>query len=324
MKWLLPFALFLAACQGSSERETSAPSTPVTVEQPARAPAVSPTASATDRPWKHPAPGRLVAIGDVHGDYEALVTILKRASLVNDDLRWIGADSWLVQTGDLLDRGPKEREVIDLMLRLRDEAPRTGGRVIQLNGNHELMNAAGDLRYVTPEGFEGFKDIPSDRVPERVPASMRGRVAAFMPGGPYAVRLADDGIIAQVGDSVFVHGGVTPEHVQSDIARLNALTRRWLLGEEARVPEQIVVTPESPVWTRRFSKDTRPQDCAALKQVLDALGAKRLVVGHTVQIGGINRECDDHVWRIDTGMSAYYGGKPQALEVTAAGPRIIE
>lgn len=274
--------------------------------------------------WRHPAPERLIGIGDVHGDFGALKTILQRTGLIDQDLHWVGGKTWLVQTGDLLDRGPKERAVIDLMLGLRDEAESAGGRVIQLNGNHELMNAAGDLRYVTNDGFLGFADIPSEHVPDRVPKEMRGRVAAFMPGGPYAMRLAKDGIITQVGDTVFVHGGVTPEHVQSGITELNALTRSWLLGKEPRVPEKIVVTPQSPVWTRRFSLDTKPEDCRALAMVLDALGAKRMVVGHTVQKGGITRECDDHVWRIDTGMSAYYGGKPQALEVTAEGPRIVE
>ena len=321
MKTAFLLLLLAAGCQQGSP---GAPAQAIEVQpipsaQAAAAPAASPTFE-----WRHPQPERLVGIGDVHGDFEALKTILKRAGLVDDALKWTGGSTWLVQTGDLLDRGPKEREVIDLMLRLRDEAQNAGGRVIQLNGNHELMNAAGDLRYVTPEGFAGFADIPSERVPERVPAPMRGRMAAFMPAGPYALRLAQDGIITQVGDSVFVHGGVTPEHVQRDIGALNLLTKRWLLGEESRVPEKIVVTPESPVWTRRFSLNTRPEDCQALGQVLDALGAKRMVVGHTVQKEGITRECDDRVWRIDTGMAAYYGGKPQALEVTAAGPRIIE
>lgn len=308
--------------QGTSEIEA----TPAAQAAPAAAKEIeTPEAEADQNSiWRHPAPERLIGIGDVHGDLAALKTILQRTGLIDEDLHWVGGNTWLVQTGDLLDRGPTERAVIDLMLALRDEAQAAGGRVIQLNGNHELMNAAGDLRYVTNEGFLGFADIPSDHVPDRVPEEMRGRVAAFMPGGPYALRLAKDGIITQVGDTVFVHGGVTPEHVQRGITELNAVTRSWLLGNESRVPEEIVVTPQSPVWTRRFSLDTKPEDCRALAMVLDALGAKRMVVGHTVQKGGITRECNDHVWRIDTGMSAYYGGKPQALEVTAEGPRIVE
>lgn len=328
---LLALASVQVACQAAPAEPSSVPVTQTAAAQRVDQAAATPAPAAKPQPktaevpvWRHPAPGRLVAIGDVHGDYEALITVLKKAGVLNDDLKWSGAETWLVQTGDLLDRGPKEREVVDLMLRLRQEAPRSGGRVIQLNGNHELMNVAGDLRYVTPEGFTGFADIPADRVPDRVPPAMRGRVAAFMPGGPYAVNLSDDGIIAQVGDSVFVHGGVTPEHVQQDIGALNQLTRQWMQGHETRVPEKIVVTPESPVWTRRFSLNTSPEDCRALAMALDALGAKRLVVGHTVQKEGITRECDDRVWRIDVGMSAYYGGKPQALEITASGVRIIE
>ncbi len=324
MKLLFLILVLSLGCQPNPAPKTAGvPAAEVKSDVPAPAPVVAATPS-TPVEWRHPAPERLIGIGDVHGDVDALKAILTSTGLIDDELKWVGGTTWLVQTGDLLDRGPTEREVIDLMLRLRDEAEVAGGRVVQLNGNHELMNAAGDLRYVTREGFEGFADIPADHVPDRVPPEMRGRVAAFMPGGPYALRLAKDGIITQVGDTVFVHGGVTPEHVQTGIGELNNLTKSWLLGNEARVPEKIVITPQSPVWTRRFSLDTKADDCRALAMVLDALGAKRMVVGHTVQKGGITKECNDQVWRIDTGMSAYYGGKPQALEVTKDGPRIIE
>lgn len=327
MKTLLASFVFVSAilgCQPSAPEAPAVIGKAATVRQTQVAPATPKGSNTETFEWRHPQPRRLVGIGDVHGDLDALTTVLTKAGLIDKSWSWAGGDTWLVQTGDLLDRGPKEREVIDLMLRLRDEASAAGGRVIQLSGNHELMNSAGDLRYVTPEGFAGFADIPADGVPGRVPSPMRGRVAAFMPGGPYAVKLARDGIITQVGDTVFVHGGVTPEHVQSGIEDLNLLTQRWLLGQEARVPEKIIVTPTSPVWTRRFSLDTEPEDCQALLKVLDALGAKRMVVGHTVQKRGIATQCDDHVWRIDTGMSAHYGGRPQALEVTEHGARIID
>ena len=33
--------------------------------------------------------------------------------------------------------------------------------------------------------------------------------------------------------------------------------------------------------------------------------------------------CDDKVWRIDVGLAKLYGGPHQALELTAAGPKIL-
>src|SRR3990172_8577479 len=67
-------------------------------------------------------PSRLVAIGDVHGDYDALVAMLQRTGLLDAKLRWSGGNAVLVQVGDFLDRGPKERPVMDLLMRLEREA----------------------------------------------------------------------------------------------------------------------------------------------------------------------------------------------------------
>ena len=40
-----------------------------------------------------------------------------------------------------------------------------------------------------------------------------------------------------------------------------------------------------------------------------------MVVGHTVQQQGINSACDNKVWRIDVGLSRFYGNKPSVLEI---------
>ena len=65
---------------------------------------------------------RVVAIGDIHGSYDGLVSILQRADLVGDDLHWIGGTATFVQTGDIFDRGVEVRKVLDLLMRLEDEA----------------------------------------------------------------------------------------------------------------------------------------------------------------------------------------------------------
>src|SRR6266699_582622 len=83
---------------------------------------------------------RVVAIGDVHGDLDAFAGILQRTRLADPSRRWAGGNSILVQTGDFLDRGPEARAVMDLLMSLQKDAPRQGGRVIVLMGNHEAMN----------------------------------------------------------------------------------------------------------------------------------------------------------------------------------------
>ena len=267
--------------------------------------------------------GRVVAIGDVHGDLAAFRTALTLAGLIDADDNWIGADATLVQTGDVLDRGDDEQAIMDLQEKLTPQAAKAGGQILWLNGNHEVMNVAGDLRYVTPGGFVDFEDAPGiDKSAPRVqsvPPQARARWAAFMPGGPYAKILAERRIVVIVDDSVFAHGGVLPHHVEYGFDAINDHAAGWMRDE--RDAPAILQSDASPIWTRAYGGPDA--DCTQLEEVLTALGAKRLVIGHTVQKGGASSACNDRVWRIDVGMAAHYGGTPQALEITKQGARVL-
>jgi len=91
------------------------------------------------------------------------VAILRRTGLTDKQNHWTAGKTTFVQTGDLLDRGPKPREVMDLMMALEKEAAQAGGRVVGLLGNHEVMNIMGDLRYVTPVNYASFADGNSEK-----------------------------------------------------------------------------------------------------------------------------------------------------------------
>ena len=78
----------------------------------------------------YPAPERLVAIGDVHGDLSATRRALVLAGAIDQTDRWIGGGLVIVQVGDQLDRGDDEQEILELLDRLRDEAEVAGGRFI--------------------------------------------------------------------------------------------------------------------------------------------------------------------------------------------------
>ncbi|NIO28535.1 MAG: calcineurin [Candidatus Latescibacteria bacterium] len=276
-------------------------------------------------PLRFPPAPRIVAIGDLHGDLEATRRALRLAGAINDEDQWIGGKLVLVQTGDQLDRGDDEQAVLDLFARLAEEAARPGGTVHALNGNHELMNVALDLRYVTPGGFEDFQDAVTvtgiDSVLAGYEEWQRARVAAFRPGGIYAKVLARRNTVVIIGQNVFVHGGVLPEHVDYGLERLNAEVRVWLAGD-GPCPEWILKR-DSPVWTRRYSLDVDESDCEMLAEVLIELGAKRMIVGHTDHVKGIASYCHGKVWCIDAGMSAHYGGEPQVLEIKGDTIRVL-
>ena len=322
-------ALALCSCERQPPKPPPTPQAPSPQkeqpepDEPPDAPEARPAPPAPERPaWRREAPARLVAVGDVHGDLGALREALRGADLIDAQHDWVGSEAVLVQTGDLLDRGDQEREIIDWLDALGEQAREAGGDVVELVGNHEIMNVQGDMRYVTPDGFADFVGVPglelSDPRLERVPSKARARVAAFVPGGPYARKLAAHNTIAVVGDSVFVHGGVLPEHVAYGIGRLNREVSQWMAGQGP--PPVILRGEDSPVWTRLYSSEPDEAACQTLARALGELGAERMVVGHTPQMGGISSACDGKIWRVDVGMSAHYGGQPAALEIRPGAP----
>src|SRR4030042_2521450 len=88
---------------------------------------------------------KIIAVGDLHGDYDNFILILKnpKVGLVDDNLHWIGGKTHYVQTGDIMDRGDKAKEILDFLMRLEKEAEAAGGQVHILLGNHEEATITG-------------------------------------------------------------------------------------------------------------------------------------------------------------------------------------
>lgn len=268
---------------------------------------------------------RIIAIGDLHGDLGATRSALRLAGAIDDSDTWIGGELIVVQTGDQLDRGDEEQAILDLLDRLQDEALAAGGALHILNGNHELMNARPDLRYVTEGGFADFQDAVTiaeeDSLLLAHEPDQRARVAAFRPGGPYALMLAERPIVLVVEGNVFVHGGVTPMHLEYGIERLNNEVSAWLRGEGD--PPDFIHTSKSPTWNRDYSDEADAEDCLQLADVLEKMNARRMIVGHTVQEKGIGPLCEDRVWCIDAGLAEYYGGHIEVLEIDGDQVRVL-
>ena len=199
---------------------------------------------------------RLIAIGDIHGDFDDFALLLKRLGLVDTQNHWSGGNLTLVQTGDLIDRGPKGRQVLDLLMSLEKEAAASGGRVLVLLGNHEVMNILGDLRYVPAENYASFADGESDKrrktayqeyaawytshtdllsaittpklaVTEeewmaKHPNGFLEYREAMGPEGKYGKWLREHSAIAKIGDTVFLHGGIAPSVVSLSVEKINS------------------------------------------------------------------------------------------------------
>ncbi len=196
---------------------------------------ISAASSVAADDWRVDDAQRVVAIADIHGAYTAMVATLQNAGVIDDQRRWSGAATHLVIVGDILDRGPRSRDVMDLLMRLENEASLAGGKVHVVIGNHESMNLIGDLRYVSKEEYAAFAsdeteaerdrwfaayaerhgiDAASEdvrnRFNEQFPAGYFALRRAFRSDGRYGRWLLSKPVIAVVNRTAFVHGGLSP------------------------------------------------------------------------------------------------------------------
>jgi hypothetical protein len=214
-----------------------------------------PLSSASADDWKFSNVNRIVALSDVHGAYDALIETLQEASVINDNLSWSGAETHLVITGDLLDRGADSRKVMDLMIRLERESALAGGQVHQLLGNHEVMNLIGDLRYVADGEYAAFSDDESlqereywfqqfrrnqpagmdeatlqSEFEKHAPPGFFGHRRAFRSDGSYGKWLLEKPLMIVINGTVFVHGGAPPYVAEHGLAGVNRTLKMDLLN----------------------------------------------------------------------------------------------
>jgi Calcineurin-like phosphoesterase len=183
---------------------------------------------------------RLICIGDVHGDYKALVEFLTIAAVYNPtDQQWIGGNTVLVQCGDVLDRGSQELKCFQLLTRLSQQAAPFGGHVILLWGNHEALNAGGMFHYTT--GEEEYEQVLGTRIDQQLKTekwrmqyagNQPARWAAYEPGSGVLAHplLANMKVAVKVGKTICVHAGLTTKHLEEygGLRGMNAQARAWM------------------------------------------------------------------------------------------------
>jgi len=266
-----------------------------------------------------PAQARVVVIGDLHSDVQATRQAFQLAGGTDEDDVWIGGALTIVQLGDMIGRSDDERQVLDFLFAIRAQAEAAGGKVHLLVGNHEVMGARVDNQAVGTNPFPGYEDLADldlgNARLEILPDYAKKRGAALMSGGPYAKRFAELPTVLQLGGTVYVHGGVVPRWAEYGLDKINAEVSHWLFGNCAEPDSSLGVdNGDRVMWTRQFSSMVDVDDCALLDQSLAILGAKRMIVAHTVQTT-ITGYCDDKVWAVDVGMSRFYGGPIEVLEI---------
>ena len=317
-------------------------------ERPVQAQAAKPGASPCDIQTTE----RVVAVGDIHGAFDNFVAILRAAQVIDNRNRWSGRRTILVQTGDILDRGPDSRKAIDLLRRMERDAQRAGGRVVSLLGNHELMRLISDWRYVSAGEIEAFRNGDSTQLRDQVLTALNEQAAqraktegrehdpaayreqflkevplgmielrqAFGPQGEYGRWVRERPAVAKINGVLFLHGGISPETAPLGCEGINAAVAKELAALPP--PEQATTlmsaSETGPLWYRGLALQKEEEVGPILPTILEQMKARAIVMGHsTVLPGRIIARLDGRIILIDTGMVGgefYKGGVPSALE----------
>jgi len=292
-----------------------------------------------------------MAVGDIHGAFANFVAILRASQVIDNRNRWIGGRMVLVQTGDVVDRGPDSRKAIDLLRQLERDAQRAGGRVVSLLGNHELMRLRSDLGSVSAGEVEAFKNGDSAELREqlltaldeqaRKTAKAEGRAhdagkyreqvlkelplgmielrQAFAAQGDYGKWLRERPAVARINGVLFVHGGISPEIAPLGCEGINTAVSSELAALSAREPGASLMSSSEtgPLWYRGLAVQKEEALASILPLILDQMKAQAIVIGHSTIIGRITARLNGRIVLIDTGMVGgefYKGGVPSALE----------
>jgi hypothetical protein len=278
-----------------------------------------------------PPVNRIIVLGDIHGDYNKMIEMLKIGKVIDSNNNWIGGETVVVQVGDQIDScrsdgsfhchqpqtndDDNDVEILYFMTELHKKAQEFGGAVYSIMGNHELMNVQGDFSYVSHNNYINFRHGNY--------TGKEGRYNAFQPGNDIASFLACTRKMALIiGSNLFVHAGII-DSISSkyNITDLNQILTKYLLGMNIEGVEfNDLLTPhkQSPMWNRTLANG----DCSGLLKTLSSYNVGRLYVGHTPQLTkGIESKCGKKLWLTDIGVSKAFkkfGGNSivQVLEIT--------
>jgi len=218
-------------------------------------------------------PPRTYVVGDVHGHRTALAASLRQAGLIDEDESWCAGDTRLWFLGDFFDRGPDGVGVVDLVMRLSEQAAAAGGWAGALMGNHEVL-ALGMYRF-------GDRAVPSDIGPRSFGLSWRlnGGMDADQRAltDHHVAWLSELPALAHAGDHLLMHSD-TFEYLSwgQTVEDINTAVREVLAGDD--------LGEWWECWCRLSTRYAfrGPYGAQVADGVLSLLGGARIVHGHSI------------------------------------------
>ncbi len=222
----------------------------------------------------------ILVIGDVHGGYEALVTLLKAHGIISPSMNWQWGNNHLVFIGDIFDRGDHVTEALWLIYKLQRQALESNGHVHFILGNHELLILAGNTDYISEKYFYLSDKLKFDYGYLFSEKYVLGRWLRKQP------------VIVRINNNLFVHAGIHPlllEYPYS-IKEMNQKVNYFLqhgLHFRNRSDEpflQFITGPHGPLWYRNMVKMKNNEiiiDDVTIDRTLEHFNTDRIIIGHT-------------------------------------------
>lgn len=243
--------------------------------------------------------GDVIAIGSVHGDLMAFKNTLYFNGVINRSGYWVAGNRTVVQTGDLIDKGPNDKKILEFVYNIQEEALENGGEWVQLLGNHEYLNLKGHTHYSVdgPGDDIGFGSQEKRKI--EMEEGYLGQWLRTLP------------IVYKWKDVVFVHGGIPNIHIAKlGIDKINQMSYDYFNYTES-ISDTKTQILDKILWDTSLVKSTT-NNCKDFYRILKELKASQMVVGHLLtnklgfKSGEIGSHCHGKLKMINTGMSSYY------------------
>jgi hypothetical protein len=297
-----------------------------------------------------PAPNRVILIGDLHGNLQALLTILMTKGIINAKGDWIApAGTALVFDGDFIDGKPYGKQILDVVMKIQGQALRKGSRVHVNLGNHEILAMLGQDKDMTRA--EALMLAEGDDLQATgYQRDTNVRNALNQPDSIYAKWLVQQNMYTGVANLLMVHAGIDDWNgAEGHLDRINATARAWLkwgagLGPKPPPETSWVIGINKlgkfqhdlgPAFLRfnrveleddQFVKAARPEGPSRnfVAKTLTYLGYTSMGVGHTPTHDfrvHMHPYYGNLVNVVDTAMA--FGGDVSCLEYTPSTGRIF-
>lgn len=252
--------------------------------------------------------GPLYVVGDVHGYLDELRAALRQFGIIDADNKWIAGNARLWFLGDFTDRGPDGIGVIELVMQLSAEAAAAGGYCKALMGNHELLllgaKRFGDTPVNSGAGTASFQAAWLLNGGQRTDMERLADHHVQWMSRLDAMALADNHLLVHSDASCYLDYGSTIEDVNDAITEAlqrNDAEETWELFRK---------------FTKRFAFREETAGSAAVRDMLDTFGGKRIVHGHSpipYLLGEVDSEDGESAPNV-TGPHVYADGLAIAMD----------